>query len=201
MTTDSPRRSIHPVQSQSGWGRQALSFTSGDNSRRSRTRRVAIAKASCCIVLLLLVLAGFNAFSRGRQSSHFGSHSPGSALEQLGQPAVNELRSCTAASKSPLCKWARRHNRANRKRPVDWEPPEGWPEDAQVLSSIRQASNRALTAVEKANKPLEPLQHIVQSFWPVQHAPVLSNTPPSSLPQCANLHNRHCIAIIGKSAA
>ena len=201
MTADTPRRSFHQSQSRSGWARQAPSFTSGDTPRRNRTSSVAIAKTAFCIVLLLLVLAGFNAFSKGRQSSHFGSHSRGSALEQLGQPALNELRDCTAASKSPLCKWARRHNRANRKRPVDWEPAEGWPENAEVLSSIRHTSDRTLTAVEKADKPLEPLQNTVQSFWPMQDAPGVSDTPRSSLPQCTNLHNRPCIAIIGKSAA
>ena len=200
MTTDTPRRSSHPGHTHSEWARQALSFTSSDTSRRNRTSNAAIAKAAFCIVLLLLALAGFSAFSRGRQPSHFGSHSLGSALEQLGQPAVNELRDCTLA-KSPLCKWARRYNRANRKRPVDWEPAEGWPEDAEVLSSIRHTSDRALTAVEKGDKPPEALQNIVQSFWPVQPAPGVSDTPQSSLPQCGHLHNRPCIAIIGKSAA
>ena len=200
MTTDTPRRSIHQVQSHSGWARRALSFTSGDTSRRNRTSSVAIAKTALCIILLLLVLAGFSAFSGGRQSSRFGSQRRGSALEQLGRSAIHELRDCTAASKSPLCKWVRRHNRANRKRPVDWEPAEGWPENAEVLSSIRHTSDRTLTAVEKADKPLEPLQNIVQSFWPMQPAPGV-DTRRSSLPQCASLHNRPCIAIIGKSTA
>ena len=200
MTKDTPRRSTHPSQSHSGWGRQALSLTSGDTSRRNRAKSVAISKAAFCLVLLLLVLAGFSTLSRGRQSGHFGSNSPGSALEQLGQPAINELRNCTATSNSPLCKWARRYNRANRKRPVDWEAAEGWPEGAELLSSIRHASDRTLTAVDKASNELEPLQNIAQSFWPVQHAPV-SDTPRSSLPQCANLHDRPCIAFIGKSAA
>lgn len=200
MTTDTPRRSTHPGHTHSGWKRQALSFTI-DTPKRNRTSSAAIAKAAFCIVLLLLALAGFSAFSRGRQPSHFGSHSPGSALEQLGQPAINELRDCTSTSTSPLCKWVRRHNRANRKRPVDWEPAEGWPEDAGVLSSTHHASDRALTAVEKAEKSPEPLQNIVQSFWPVQPVPGAADTPQSSLPQCAHLHSCPCIAIIGKSAA
>lgn len=202
MTTDTPRRSTHPGHAHSEWARQAMSFTSGDTSRRNRASSVAIARAACCIVLLLLLLAGFNAFPRGRHSSPFGSYSPGSALEHLGQPAINELSNCTAASTSPLCKWARKHNRANRKRPVDWEPAEGWPEHAEVLSSTRHASDRALTAVKEASlvadRTPEPLENIAKSFWPMQHVPGVSNTPQSTQPQCSDLHNRPCIAIIGE---
>lgn len=206
MTTDTPRRSVQPGHPYSDRARQSLPFTSGDASKRNRTSSVTTSGAAVCIVLLLvLVLAGFSALSRGRQSSYFRSQGPGnnSALEQLGQSASNELRNCTATSTSPVCLWARKHNRANRKRPVDWEPKEGWPEDADFLSSVRRVSDRTLTAVEKASrsldKPIEPLQSIVQSLWPVQSAPAASDTQQSESPQCAALHSRPCIAVIGES--
>ena len=205
MTTDTPRRSGQAGYFSSDRARQALSFPSGVTSKRTRTSSAATAKAAWCIVfLLVLLLAGFSA-SRGRRSTHFRSFSPGSnnAFEQLGQPSLNALRNCTAASTSPVCKWARKHNSANRKRPVDWEPKEGWPEDVEVLSSIRHASDRALTAVEKAlfslNKPSQPLQSVAQSFWPTNSAPGASDTQPSDLPQCAALHSHPCIALIGDS--
>ncbi|KAL3152007.1 hypothetical protein ABBQ32_001126 [Trebouxia sp. C0010 RCD-2024] len=198
MTTDTPRRSIQAGHLYSDRARQALSFPSGVASKRTKTSSAATSKAAYCIVfLLVLLLAGFSV-SRGRRSSHFPSND---AIRKVGQPALNLLRNCTAASTSPVCKWARKHNRANRKRPVDWEPKEGWPEDVEVLSSTRHTSDRALTAVEKAllslNMPSQPLQSVAQSFWPTQSAPWASETQRSNLPQCAALHSHPCIAVIG----
>lgn len=204
MTTDTPRRSIQPGHSYSDRARQSLTLSNSIASKRTRTSSLATAKTACCLVLLLvLLLAGFSV-SRGRPSSQFRSLRPGSnnPFEQLGQPALNELRNCTAVSMTPVCKWARKHSRANRKRPVDWEPKEGWPEDAEILSSIRHASDRALTAVEQAllplNRPSQPLQSIAQSFWPTQNTPEASDTQRSNLPQCAGLHSHPCIALIGE---
>lgn len=199
MTTDTPRRSIQAGHLYSDRARQALSFPSGVASKRTKTSSAATSKAAYCIVfLLVLLLAGFSV-SRGRRSSHFPSND---AIRKVGQPALNLLRNCTAASTSPVCKWARKHNRANRKRPVDWEPKEGWPEDVEVLSSTRHTSDRALTAVEKAllslNMPSQPLQSVAQSFWPTQSAPWASETQRSNLPQCAALHSHPCIAVIGE---
>ena len=206
MTTDTPKRSGQPSHLHSDRARQSQTFASAATSERSRTRHLTNFKGACCLgLLLLLTLAGFSALSKDRRSRHFHSRGPvdNSALRQLAQSASSELQNCTAASKSPVCNWARKHNRANRKRPADWEPKEGWPEDVDMAASLRHASDRALAAVGNAttsvHTPVQPLQSIVQSFWPNPVEPGSSGTQAANLPQCSAVHGHSCVAVIGKT--
>ena len=205
MTSDTPKRSGQPSHLHSDRARQSQTFASAASSQRSRSRHKSKIKSACFLgLLLLLTLAGFSALSKGRRSRHFLSRglSDNDALRQIAQSASSELQNCTAASNSPVCNWAKKHSRANRKRPADWEPKEGWPEDAEVAASLRHASDRALAAVGNATSsvhtPVQALQTIVQSFWPNPAAHGSSGTQAASLPQCNAVQGHSCIAVIGK---
>ena len=207
MTTDTPKRSGQASQ-HSDRARQPFTFPVPASTERGRIRRrLAVKTAFCAGILLLLALAGFSALSKGRPSTHARSRGPGkrNPLRQFRQSASNELQNCTATSRSPVCDWARKHNRANRKRPVDWEPKEGWPEDAVIVSTVRHASDRALAAVgnvtTSTRRALEPLQSVAQSIWPAQKTPEAPATQQQNLAQCTVFHSHACIAVIGGSCS
>lgn len=203
MTTDTPKRFTQSTHAYSDRSRQSLTFSNAATAERSRSKNSALGKLACFLVLLVfLVFAGVTALSRGQHSAHFRSRGPFSnqKLRHFGQTASNELQNCTARSTSAVCKWAKQHSRTNRKRPADWKPKVGWPDDMEMAQSVRHTSDRALTAVDNstsASSTKESLQSVLQTLWPVQRQPDLPTVQRSSMPQCAALYNQPCIAVVG----
>ena len=132
--------------------------------------------------------------SQGRLSDH--------KLRQFSQSVSKESQDCNAHPRSAFCKLARKQSRANRQRPRDWSPKPGWPESLVVTNSMRHTSERALTALEKAQSSSlsssQSLQSVLQSLWLTQSNLNLPITQQSSLPQCSALYNQPCIALIGE---
>lgn len=204
MTTETAKRTSQQSNAYSDRSRQSLTSSSA-TAVRSRSKGVRFTRFACFLFLLVLLgLAGFTALSRsrGRHHAYFRSRGPFSEhkLRQFGQSASNDLQNCTASSRSAVCKWAKQHNRVNRKRPADWEPKEGWPEELETTHSLHHASDRALTALDNANDSSRnfrmSLQSVLQSLWPYQEQdlPIVEQ---SSLPQCSALHTQPCIALVG----
>lgn len=202
MTTDTAKRASQQGHAYSDRSRQSLTSNAA-TAVRSRSKSVRFTRFACFLVLLVLLgLAGFTALSRsrGRHHAYFRSRGPFSdyKLRQFGQPTFNELQNCTASSRSAVCKWAKQHNRVNRKRPADWEPKEGWPEELETTHSLHHASDRALTALDNINDSSRKmsLQSVLQSLWPYQEQdlPIVEQ---SSLPQCSALPMQPCIALVG----
>ena len=202
MTLDRPKRSTQQSHSYPDRSRQSLTFANAGTPERSSSLRAAVSRRSCFLSLLILLgLAGFIAFHRGSPFQSQASFSS-DRLRQFGLSASNEVHKCTPTSTSAVCKWARQHSRVNRKRPTDWEPKEGWPDDLEVTQSLHHASDRALTALDNATgssqTSRESLQSVLHSLWPMQSKPDLPILEGSSLPQCAALYSQPCIALVGK---
>lgn len=206
MMADTAKRTSQQTHAYSDRSRQSLTSNAA-TAVRSRSKSVRFTRFACFLVLLVFLgSAGFIAVSRstGRHHAYFRSRGPFSEhkLRQFGQSASNELQNCTASSRSTVCKWAKQHNRVNRKRPADWEPKEGWPEELETTQLLHHASDRALAAVDNANDPSRnfrmSLQSVLQSLWPYQEQdlPIVEH---SSLPQCSALHRQPCIALVGNA--
>lgn len=202
MTLDRPKRSTQQSHSYPDRSRVLLTFANAGTPERSSLLRAAVSRRACFLsLLILLCLAGFVAFLRRTPFQSQASFSS-DRLRQFGLSQSNELHKCTTTSTSAVCKWARQHSRANRKRPTDWEPKEGWPEELEVTQSLHHASDRALTALDNATgssqSTRESLQNVLHSLWPMQSKPDLPILEQSSLPQCAALYRQPCIALVGK---
>ncbi len=166
MTTDTPKHSTQQSHAYPDRSRQSLTFSNAATAERSRS--VVLARLACLFLLVSLVcLAGAAALYRGSSSAHFRSQGPFSndRLRQFGQSASNGLQNCTATSSSAVRKWARQHSRINRKRPADWEPKAGWPEELEMTQSLRHSSDQALTALDNVTDPSKTTgSHCKMSF-------------------------------------
>ena len=201
MMNDRPKRSTQQGHSYPDRSRQ-LTFANAGTPERSSRLRAAVSRRACFFSLLILLgLVGFVAFHRGTPF-HSQASLSSDRLRQFGLSASNELHKCTPTSISAVCTWARQHSRVNRKRPTDWEPKEGWPQELEVTPSLHHASDRALTALDNATgssqTTRESLQNVLHSLWPMQSKPDLPILEQSSLPQCAALYRQPCIALVGK---
>ena len=157
---------------------------------------------ACFLVLLVLLLTtGLIALLQHTLHVRFQRPFRNEDIRQFSQSASKELQDCTATSKSALCTWARQYSIANRKRPANWSPREGWQEGLGAVQSVRHASDRGLTAVGNSTSSNIPhkqsLQSVLHSLWPSQNQSDLPPVEPAVLPQCGALHTQACIAVVG----